>query len=119
MSAKGGTKNAERAGSGAAPVSATAATLGNGQTSLSEDEIKRMIAEAAYFRAAQRGFAPGGEIGDWLAAEREIRGALEASRMAPRPDDAVVGQARPRRDVPVETPPADATERERFKKLSG
>ncbi len=30
------------------------------------------IAEAAYFRSALRGFAPGHEIEDWLAAEEEI-----------------------------------------------
>jgi hypothetical protein len=30
------------------------------------------IAEAAYFKAEQRGFAPGHALDDWLAAEREI-----------------------------------------------
>ncbi|MBL8381881.1 MAG: DUF2934 domain-containing protein [Burkholderiales bacterium] len=30
------------------------------------------IAERAYFRAQQRGFAPGHELDDWLAAEREV-----------------------------------------------
>ena len=29
------------------------------------------IAEAAYRRAERRGFAPGGEVDDWLSAERE------------------------------------------------
>lgn len=33
------------------------------------------IAEAAYRRAEQRGFAPGGELDDWLAAEREFDAA--------------------------------------------
>jgi Protein of unknown function (DUF2934) len=32
------------------------------------------IATAAYFRAAERDFAPGQELADWLAAEREIDG---------------------------------------------
>jgi Protein of unknown function (DUF2934) len=31
-----------------------------------------MIRDAAYFRAQARGFAPGEEIDDWLAAEQEI-----------------------------------------------
>jgi hypothetical protein len=31
-----------------------------------------MIATAAYYRAEQRGFAPGNELADWLAAEREV-----------------------------------------------
>jgi hypothetical protein len=33
---------------------------------------EQMIAEAAYYRAERRGFAPGAEMEDWLAAEREI-----------------------------------------------
>ena len=32
----------------------------------------RMIAEAAYFRAERRGFEPGSEVCDWLAAEIEV-----------------------------------------------
>jgi hypothetical protein len=31
-----------------------------------------MIRDAAYFHAQARGFAPGGEIDDWLLAEQEI-----------------------------------------------
>jgi len=34
--------------------------------------VAAMIAERAYFRSEQRGFAPGYEIEDWLAAEAEI-----------------------------------------------
>ena len=33
---------------------------------------EQMIAEAAYYRAEQRNFAPGREMEDWLAAELEI-----------------------------------------------
>ncbi len=33
---------------------------------------RQMIAEAAYFRAEARGFAPGHELEDWLAAEQEV-----------------------------------------------
>ncbi|MGE5626099.1 MAG: DUF2934 domain-containing protein [Bacillota bacterium] len=36
-----------------------------------------MIAEAAYFRAEKRGFAPGDEVADWLQAEAEIESMLE------------------------------------------
>jgi hypothetical protein len=32
------------------------------------------IAQAAYFRAEHRRFAPGHELDDWLAAEREVAG---------------------------------------------
>lgn len=33
---------------------------------------EQMIAEAAYFRAQQRGFEPGNEMFDWLQAEADI-----------------------------------------------
>jgi len=35
-----------------------------------------LIAEAAYFRSSHRGFEPGHEVDDWLAAESEIDAAL-------------------------------------------
>lgn len=35
--------------------------------------LNRMIAEAAYYRAEKRGFAPGHEFIDWLEAEQEIK----------------------------------------------
>lgn len=35
-----------------------------------------MIAEAAYYKAARRGFEPGHELEDWLQAEAEIGRAL-------------------------------------------
>ncbi|HWG76961.1 MAG TPA: DUF2934 domain-containing protein [Steroidobacteraceae bacterium] len=37
---------------------------------------RALIAEAAYFRAERRGFAPGHEAEDWLAAEVEVDTAL-------------------------------------------
>ena len=35
-----------------------------------------LIAEAAYFRAQKRGFEPGRETDDWLAAEAEVDAQL-------------------------------------------
>jgi hypothetical protein len=35
-----------------------------------------MIAQAAYYRAERRGFEPGYEAEDWLAAESEVDAAL-------------------------------------------
>lgn len=35
-------------------------------------ERQSMIAKAAYYRAQQRGFEPGYELEDWLAAEAEV-----------------------------------------------
>lgn len=37
---------------------------------------RAMVAQAAYFRAEQRGFAPGHALEDWAAAEREIERML-------------------------------------------
>ncbi len=42
-----------------------------------EDRM-RFIAEAAYFKAEQRGFAGGGELGDWIEAEAEIDALLNS-----------------------------------------
>jgi hypothetical protein len=39
-----------------------------------------MIAQLAYFRAEQRGFAPGGELQDWLDAEAEVDAARAGRR---------------------------------------
>jgi hypothetical protein len=44
-----------------------------------------LIAEAAFFRAEKRGFSPGHEMEDWLAAESEVDAKLmsaEAGRPA-------------------------------------
>lgn len=43
------------------------------------EERHRMIACAAYYRAAQRGFSEDGVLADWLAAEREVDTLLQAS----------------------------------------
>jgi Protein of unknown function (DUF2934) len=40
------------------------------------DLRRAMIAEAAYYRAQQRGFEPGHECDDWLAAQDQIDAAL-------------------------------------------
>ena len=37
-----------------------------------EDVRAVMIRERAYFLAAERGFCPGRELEDWLAAEQEV-----------------------------------------------
>ena len=42
----------------------------------SSPDLQQMIAEAAYYRAERRGFQPGFEMEDWLAAEYEIRTQL-------------------------------------------
>ena len=49
---------------------------------VSEDVRRGMIAEGAYLRAERRGFAPGHEEQDWLAAEAEVDALLKARAAA-------------------------------------
>jgi hypothetical protein len=51
---------------------------------ITPDMRRGMIAEAAYLRAERRGFAPGGEHEDWLAAEAEVDRLLSADRRTPQ-----------------------------------
>jgi hypothetical protein len=44
---------------------------------VSVEDRRAMIAEAAYLRAERRGFTPGKEEEDWLAAEEEVDALLE------------------------------------------
>ena len=69
-------------------ASKTKATLGVGSgrrsaksaaVGISAEDRYAMIAHEAYLRAVERGFAPGNELDDWLAAEAEIEMRL-ASR---------------------------------------
>jgi len=43
-----------------------------------------MIAESAYLRAERRGFTPGHETDDWVAAEREVDALLSAGTTQPQ-----------------------------------
>lgn len=45
---------------------------GSARAELSTDQLRELIAEAAYYRAKQRGFAPGYELQDWVEAEAEV-----------------------------------------------
>ena len=62
---------------GAAAKGAPPRAEGDGMARLSQDELNSMISRAAYLRAEQRGFEPGHEVEDWLAAEAEIRAMVE------------------------------------------
>lgn len=44
----------------------------------SETELRRMIEEAAYYRAERRGFTPGMAEDDWREAEAEVRARLRS-----------------------------------------
>lgn len=43
-----------------------------GKASMNPEERRRVIAEAAYFKAARRNFDGGKELDDWLEAEAEM-----------------------------------------------
>ena len=45
-------------------------------TDVNDEEKQELIGKAAYYRAERRGFIPGFELEDWLAAEHEINGSL-------------------------------------------
>jgi hypothetical protein len=62
----------------AAPRARKTAKKTTTPVAVSEDVRRGMIAEAAYLRAERRGFAPGGEAEDWLAAEAEVDALLKA-----------------------------------------
>jgi hypothetical protein len=59
-----------------APADAPKATF-VGEQIIYKDRESR-IAEAAYLRAQQRGFEPGYELEDWLAAEKEVDALLSS-----------------------------------------
>ena len=42
-------------------------------------DLDRLIAEEAYYRAQSRGFEPGHELEDWIAAEKEVRRRTEGA----------------------------------------
>jgi hypothetical protein len=50
--------------------------------SVSADERRGLIARAAYLRGERRGFPPGGEAEDWLAAEKEVDALLSGGYRA-------------------------------------
>lgn len=88
-SVAGSTKTATKSAPKPAPAHSSAARLPEPPGAASEalqggaapaaeaptqDSLHRKIAEAAYYRAERRGFAPGSEELDWFEAEAEIRG---------------------------------------------
>lgn len=46
------------------------------RTTVTAEDRHNMVATAAYFRAERRGFAPGHQDADWLAAEAEVDAQL-------------------------------------------
>lgn len=65
------------------PVAATSAGA-------SPQRLEQMIAEAAYYRAEKRGFAPGFENRDWLEAEKEVLARLGPAGKAKKPGSSML-----------------------------
>lgn len=59
------------------PAKAVADPAARAVATITPEQRRAMIAEAAYYRAQQRGFNGGDEVTDWLAAEAEIDARLE------------------------------------------
>ena len=57
-------------------MATTTKKTANSEKKLNEASIREMIAQAAYQKAEQRGFTPGGEEQDWLEAEKEVKTKL-------------------------------------------
>jgi hypothetical protein len=47
------------------------------QCPVTSDEKQRMVAEAAYFRFANRNFTGGDPVADWVTAEADIENSLK------------------------------------------
>jgi Protein of unknown function (DUF2934) len=93
-------------------------------STISPDSRQHMIGEAAYYRYVQRGFDPGHDLEDWLAAEAEFErlsrtrqtietdapesdateefGMQHGGTLSPSVDEALkrVIKGHPRRDIP-------------------
>ena len=54
------------------PLPQKSSFSGNARADLSPDEVRKLVSEAAYYRAKQRGFTPGHEVEDWVQAEAEV-----------------------------------------------
>lgn len=74
--AKAPAKPAETAPAPAKPAAKKPAAKAPAKAMVSAEERYRMIAEAAYFIAEKRGFAPGNHAADWAQAESDIAARL-------------------------------------------
>ncbi len=55
-----------------APSKPQASFGADARAEVSAEEVRKLIAEAAYYRAKKRGFTPGHEVEDWVQAEAEV-----------------------------------------------
>jgi hypothetical protein len=74
--------NSAATGADAPAADVTGSTLERRDIPSFSESREARIAEAAYWRAEQRGFESGHELDDWLAAERQVdaEGARSTAR---------------------------------------
>ena len=58
------------------PARSRAKAPATAAVSVSAEQRRAMIAEAAYMKAAERGFCGGDPVADWLESEREVDALL-------------------------------------------
>jgi Protein of unknown function (DUF2934) len=84
-----------------------------------EPEWHRMIAEAAYYLAEKRGFLGVDSLGDWLAAEQQVRQVISPILDSEATMSDTTSQNQPKPDAKT---PVDATEQRqgvsRFEKFA-
>jgi hypothetical protein len=61
----------------ATPATRSSPFAAGARAEISATEIRQLIEQAAYYKAEARGFAPGHELDDWIAAEAEVRRRLD------------------------------------------
>jgi Protein of unknown function (DUF2934) len=66
------------------PTAPKAASAPQVRTRVTPEARRALVAENAYHRAERRGFEPGHENEDWLAAEMEVDALLRAQQGAPQ-----------------------------------
>lgn len=54
-------------------------TSNSANEALEAELFQEMVKTLAFYKAEQRGFEPGHELEDWLAAEQELRKAFSAT----------------------------------------
>jgi hypothetical protein len=70
---------AQTAAPGRPPTRSVPSVPAAPRTAVTREARRALIAQSAYLRAERRGFAPGHETEDWLAAELEVDALLKAA----------------------------------------
>jgi Protein of unknown function (DUF2934) len=70
---------AQTAATGRPPTRSVPSVPAAPRAAVTREARRALIAQSAYLRAERRGFAPGHETEDWLAAELEVDALLKAA----------------------------------------